>query len=216
LKDLVQKTEIMVRSIFSQLEGSHDWYHIVRVRNLAMLLSETEGGNTFIIEMASLLHDLEDRKLRVYNSTVPDSRSWLQELGVDPAVLDKILQVIEEVSYRGAGVETPCSSAESMIVQDADRLDAIGAIGIARAFAYGGSKNRPLFVPGDEPVLHSSEEDYLKHSGSTIQHFYEKLLLLKDRLNTGTARKLAEDRHHFMLGFLSQFHNEWNIENLDG
>jgi uncharacterized protein len=207
----VETTEQMLKQKFQINEGSHDWFHIDRVRRLALLLAEKEGGDHFIIEMAALLHDLDDWKLKGGNkdSSVAE---WLDFLGLDLKSREHISLIIEEVSFKGAGVSTPCSSVESRIVQDADRLDALGAIGISRAFAYGGSKGHPLHRPGIGPHYHDTFHGYQMHKGSTINHFYEKLLLLKERLNTPEAIRIAEGRHRFMLEFLEHFFREWEQE----
>lgn len=208
LKQLVHKTENMVRERMAAMEGSHDFAHINRVRKMAMYLSSQEGGNPFIIEMAALLHDLEDWKYVEKDAASGATREWLERLGLSDQEVGSITTVIQEVSFRGAGVPTPCTTVESRIVQDADRLDAIGAIGIARAFAYGGSRGRSLYDAVENPMHHNTFEEYKVNRGSTLNHFHEKLLLLKDRMNTPSARRLAESRHNFMLEFLRQFKEE--------
>lgn len=215
LKDLIRKTEEMARKRFLSTEGSHDWHHIDRVRNLALILAEKEGGNADLIELAALLHDLEDYKLQEELTEGPLIEVWLQQEGADNELTRKIIRMIGEVSFKGSGVDTPCSCLESMILQDADRLDAIGAIGIARAFAYGGKKGNPIYLPGVDPVEHTSFDAYKRHKGSTIHHFYEKLLHLKERMNTQTAKQIAARRHQHMEAFLTQFYNEWYFKKLD-
>lgn len=210
-KNWLDKTKNKVKERFSGEEGSHDWHHIDRVRRLALRLCSAEGGDPFIVEMAALLHDMEDWKLNNEIEHHFSVRRWLFSEGMEMDQAEKIFTVISEVSFKGSDVMTPCSSLESMIVQDADRLDAIGAIGIARAFAYGGKKNRPLYVPGEKPVYHSTFEEYRNHQASTIQHFYEKLLLLKDRINTREGRRIAAQRHDLMLQFLDHFFMEWEM-----
>lgn len=209
--DWVETTEQMLKERFRINEGSHDWFHIDRVRNLALLLAEKEGGDPFLIEMAALLHDLDDWKING-GSSGSSVTEWLDFLGMDLKSRERITLIIEEVSFKGAGVMTPCSSVESCVVQDADRLDALGAIGIARAFAYGGSKGHALHQPGVGPLHHDTFDGYQSHKGSTINHFYEKLLLLKERLNTPKAIRIAEGRHRFMLEFLEHFFREWEQE----
>jgi len=162
--------------------------------------------------MAALLHDMEDWKLNSGTQRSFSVREWLITEGMEKEQAERILTVIREVSFKGSDVATPCSSLESMIVQDADRLDAIGAIGVARAFAYGGKKGQPLHVPGAKPVRHASFEEYRNHNGSTVQHFYEKLLLLKDRINTQEGKRMAANRHNFMLDFLDHFFSEWDLD----
>jgi uncharacterized protein len=178
---------------------------------MALFLAGEEGGDLFIVEMAALLHDMEDWKLTDSETKKGITKEWLSAQELTTETIERILQVIAEVSFKGAGVTTPCSSLESMVVQDADRLDAIGAIGIARAFAYGGSKGRPLYLPEQEAVQHQSFESYKKSKSSTLHHFYEKLLHLKNRMNTATAIKLAEKRHQYMLDFADQFKKDWNF-----
>jgi uncharacterized protein len=211
LKEIVDNTENHVRIRFLNEEGSHDWQHIDRVRRMALFLAGEEGGDLFIVEMAALLHDMEDWKLTDSETKKGITKEWLSAQELTTETIERILQVIAEVSFKGAGVTTPCSSLESMVVQDADRLDAIGAIGIARAFAYGGSKGRPLYLPEQEAVQHQSFESYKKSKSSTLHHFYEKLLHLKNRMNTATAIKLAEKRHQYMLDFADQFKKDWNF-----
>ena len=206
---LITETENYVKSIFENETSGHDWWHIHRVRNLALKISKTEGGNYFIIEMAALLHDIDDWKINGDMQT-SNAKAWLTKLKLNDAVTEKILEIIDQVSFKGAGVEISTTSIESKIVQDADRLDAIGAIGIARTFAYGGNKGRPIYNPEIKPELHNDFESYKKTKAPTINHFYEKLLLLKNRLNTDTAIELAEKRHIFMEQFLEQFYREWN------
>ncbi|KJF44504.1 phosphohydrolase [Draconibacterium sediminis] len=209
--ELISATENFIKQHFASDSSGHDWWHIHRVRNMAVHLAENEGGDLFLIEMAALLHDLDDWKLgNGENSS--RTKSWLEQISISKKDADKIEQIIEQVSFKGAGVETKTSSLEAQIVQDADRLDAIGAIGIARTFAYGGNKGRLLHHPDIEPQLHNSFEEYKKTTAPTINHFYEKLLLLKDRMNTKAAQKIAEKRHVFMENFLAQFFSEWDCK----
>ncbi len=208
---LLSKTETYIRDYFEHEGSGHDWWHISRVKNLALKIADSEGGDRFIIEMAALLHDLDDWKLAENNSELK-SESWLNKIGVSDKDTERILQIIEEVSFKGAGVETSANSLEAKIVQDADRLDAIGAIGIARTFAYGGHKGRLLYHPDIEPVMHQSFEAYKNNTAPTINHFYEKLLLLKNLMNTNTARDMAENRHSYMEDFLSHFFDEWECK----
>ncbi|WP_319482586.1 HD domain-containing protein [uncultured Draconibacterium sp.] len=210
-KQLIPATEHFIKQHFASDSSGHDWWHIHRVRNMAIHLAEKEGGNLFLIEMAALLHDLDDWKLGNGENT-SKTKSWLTNIEIDKKDAERIEQIIEQVSFKGAGVETKADSLEAQIVQDADRLDAIGAIGIARTFAYGGSKGRLLHHPDIEPQLHNSFEDYKKTTAPTINHFYEKLLLLKDRMNTKAAQEIAEERHRFMENFLVQFFLEWDCK----
>lgn len=198
----------------SRLEGEgsgHDWWHIVRVWNMARHLCEIERADFFVVELAALLHDVADWKFHDGDNTVGPrvAREILTEHGVEPVVIDSVTTIVSTLSFKGAGVPTPMETLEGKIVQDADRLDAIGAIGIARTFAYGGNKNREMYNPEQKPTQHDSKEAYFHSNGSTINHFHEKLLLLKDRMNTDTAKGIAQSRHEFMEQFLEQFHNEW-------
>ncbi len=205
--NVIKRTEAFVRGLFREESSGHDWWHIHRVRNMAKKIAEIEGGDLFIIEMAALLHDLDDWKLNGDNDN--KSVKWLETSGIDEKDCSRIIRIIEEVSFKGAGVETIPGSIESAIVQDADRLDAIGAIGIARTFAYGGNKNRLIYHPDIKPIMHLSFEEYKSSKAPTINHFYEKLLLLKERMNTNTSKNIAEKRHNFMLDFLNEFYDEW-------
>lgn len=207
-KQQVQETEEYIRINFQNDSTGHDWWHIFRVRNMALKIAEKEGGKRFLIEMSALLHDLEDWKLND-DSNLSKTKKWLQSIRISEIHTSKILQIIEQVSFKGAGVENNATSIEAKIVQDADRLDAIGAIGIARTFSYGGSKGRLIYHPDKKPELHYSFEEYKNNTAPTINHFYEKLLLLKNRLNTKTAIEIAEDRHTFMEEFLKRFYAEW-------
>jgi uncharacterized protein len=188
------------------------------VWQLAKHIAVKENANIHLVEMAALLHDMDDWKLSPENdkkNEYSNARKLLIECAVDSNSIDKVIGIIKEVSFKGANVDTTPTTIEACVVQDADRLDAIGAIGIARAFAYGGSKSRPLFDPNCPPVLHSSFSEYKNSKGSTLNHFYEKLLLLKDMLNTQTAIGIAEKRHNYMEQFVTQFLNEWNVTEID-
>jgi len=208
--EIIKRTEEFVALEFGAEGSGHDWYHIDRVRIMALLIGRKEGCDLFITEMAALLHDMDDWKLTDSEAHVQSkSEKWLAELGVGTEVSSQILRIIDEVSYRGAGIETPVSSLEAAVVQDADRLDAMGAIGIARTFAYGGHKGRLIYDPSVDPVMHSDFQEYKRNTAPTINHFYEKLLLLKGRINTETAKTIAEGRHQFMENYLRQFHEEW-------
>lgn len=206
--NIAAETEDYVRKVFLDEGTGHDWWHIARVRNLALKIAEVEGGNLFIIEMAALLHDLDDWKLtkKAHQQTV---HQFLTTVNLAQKEVLKITEIIDQVSFKGASVYNNTTSKEADVVQDADRLDAIGAIGIARAFAYGGSKGRLIYDPKTKPEKHSDFESYKKGTAPTINHFYEKLLLLKDRLNTDTAKKIARKRHQFIENFLEQFFDEW-------
>lgn len=208
-KNILESTRKYIQSRFEGEGSGHDWWHILRVRNLALHIAEIEGGNIFLIEMAALLHDLDDWKIAGDNQ-MEQTKSWLKKMNLPPKETQIIVQIINEVSFKGAGVSTSTTLLEAAIVQDADRIDAIGAIGIARAFAYGGHKGRLLHDPAVNPVLHDNYSAYKNNNAPTINHFYEKLLLLKDRINTNTAKKIAEDRHRFMETYLERFFDEWD------
>ena len=214
ISKLIQNTEEHVRQLLSGDGSGHDWFHIERVRNVALRIGRQENADLLVVELAALLHDVSDWKYAGGDEKAGPlaARQWLLAQDADSAVIDHVSTIIAELSFKGAGVPTPVSTLEGRVVQDADRLDAIGAIGIARAFAYGGSRGRALYDPSVPPMLHDSFEAYKKGSGPTINHFYEKLLLLKDRMNTPAARKLAAARHQVLEQFLAQFLAEWNGE----
>jgi len=200
-----------VRQKFQHEGTGHDWHHIERVTRNALHIAQTEGGDPTLIEIASLLHDIDDHKFNGgdLEAGARTAEKLLRELEVDDAVIEQVAHIIATVSYKGALVHSIPASLEGQIVQDADRLDAIGAIGIARAFAFGGSKNRPLYEPEQHPELHDNAQAYISSGTHTINHFYEKLLLLKNKMNTPTGKKLAMERHAFMEKFLQQFYSEW-------
>ncbi|MDP2335845.1 MAG: HD domain-containing protein [Bacteroidota bacterium] len=207
---IIQLTERFIDSEFRSEGSGHDWFHVDRVRKMALRLGRKEGCDLFVTEMAALLHDLDDWKLTGSEFHCPSrAGKWLNDMGADADIAAHILRIIEDVSYLGAGAETPVRSVEAAVVQDADRLDAIGAIGIARTFAYGGHKHRLIYDPDVPPVMHHDFQEYKKSTAPTINHFYEKLLLLKDRMNTQTARIMAGQRHQFMDDYLTQFFEEW-------
>lgn len=210
---MINKIAKSVEELCQHDSSGHDWWHIYRVWNLAKLIGKKEDVDLHLVELAALLHDSDDWKLSDKNQeNLPNARRLLIEKNVSKDIIEKVVVIINEVSFKGAGVETKPTSTEAMVVQDADRLDAIGAIGIARTFAYGGFKNQPLHLPNAKPIFHNNFEEYKSTRTSTINHFYEKLLLLKDRLNTDTAKELAIQRHKFMEQFLEQFYLEWNQE----
>ncbi len=209
-QEVIQKTADYIKQEFSDDSSGHDWWHIYRVWQTALHICEHEGADKFIVQLAALLHDLDDWKFNDSDDEIPRrAKGWLDSLSVDPAIKDAVCNIIKHISYKGAGVDNKMDSLEGFIVQDADRLDAIGAIGIARAFAYGGYKNRPLYDPTSPPQLHQTFEQYKNSNSDTINHFHEKLLLLKDKMNTATAKQIAEQRHAVMVQFLSQFMEEW-------
>jgi len=210
--EILRRTEEWVRERMRGEGTGHDWWHVDRVRRMALRLARGEGADLFVVELAALLHDVADHKFHGGDETAGPraAREWLAAAGADPPAIEHVATIIAQLSFKGAGVATPMSTPEGRVVQDADRLDAIGAIGVARAFAFGGSRGRPLHDPDSVPELHDSFERYKSGAGPTIDHFHEKLLLLRDRMNTPAARRIAGERHAFMEAFLAQFHREWD------
>ena len=211
--EIVSQIKSIIKKQFENESTGHDWFHIERVYNMAAFLQKTEGGDLEIIELAALLHDVSDHKFNGGSATLGGDIAFemLINLKYSPVKAEKVREIINQVSFKGANVEHLTSSIEAKIVQDADRLDAIGAIGIARAFAYGGNKERPLFDPSIPPVLHDSFDAYKNSKSHTINHFHEKLLLLRSKLNTSTAINIGNERHEFLELFLKNFMNEWNF-----
>lgn len=209
---LTEKIQELVKTQLSEDSSGHDWFHIERVLKTAQYLQSKEGGDLHIIEIAALLHDISDHKLNggILNNGGRVSHDILIKEGCSETFAQKIAEIVDSISFKGADVKDTPQSLEAMIVQDADRLDAIGAIGIARVFAYGGSKNQAMYEPDLSPSLHSSFEEYVNSKTTSINHFHEKLLLLRDRLHTSTAKKIGEERHVFMKRYLQQFYKEWN------
>lgn len=210
-QEIIEKTATHVKALLSGEGSGHDWWHIYRVWNNAKTIAANEHSDLFVVELAALLHDIGDHKFHNGDETVGPKMAadWLRTLHVSQETTDTIVTIIKELSFKGAGTTSEMSTIEGAIVQDADRLDAIGAIGIARTFAYGGHKNREIYNPEIAPVLHDSFEAYKSSTAPTINHFYEKLLLLKDRMHTASAKQMAEDRHRFMELYLEQFYAEW-------
>jgi uncharacterized protein len=211
-QSIVDRTAQYVRETLAADSSGHDWWHIERVRAMALAIGRREGADLFVVELAALLHDIADWKFHGGDDALGPrlAREWLASLAVEPQTTDHVCDIIAHLSFKGAGVATPMLTLEGRTVQDADRLDAIGAIGIARAFAYGGHKGQPLHDPQLAPQAHASFADYKQNRTTTVNHFHEKLLLLKDRMNTPTGRALAEARHAFMEQFLAQFDDEWH------
>jgi uncharacterized protein len=211
MKTLIDNIRTEVQAHFANDTSGHDWFHIERVEKMAVYIHSFEGGDLEVIQLAALLHDISDHKLNggILNDGARASKVILTKHGASEEISRKVCDIIDRVSFKGAKVDDVMPSLEGKIVQDADRLDAIGAIGIARAFSYGGSRNRPMYVPNQAPVTYNDFESYVKSEGHTINHFYEKLLLLKDRLHTLTAKKIGNERHVFMQTFLKEFYKEW-------
>jgi uncharacterized protein len=209
--NLIDKTILFVKATLAQAEGGHDWFHIERVYKNALLIAASENCDLEIVQLGALLHDIADSKFHDGDETIGPrtARTFLESEKVAPATMDHVIAIIENISFKGGKVERQFSSIELDIVQDADRLDAIGAIGIARTFNYGGFKNRALYNPEIVPNLTMTKDEYKNNEAPTINHFYEKLLLLKDKMNTQTGKQIAQDRHRYMEDFLEQFYAEW-------
>lgn len=207
---IIQQTAAYVKQTLQNAEGGHDWWHIHRVWTNAKRILQTEQADQLTVELAALLHDIADSKFHGGDEEIGPrtATAYLKSINVDPAVIEHVENIIRHMSFK-AGFDGPgFYSIEMGIVQDADRLDAIGAIGIARAFTYGGFKGREIYNPEIEPNLNMTKEEYKNTSAPSINHFYEKLLLLKDKMNTATGKQLAEQRHQFMLEYLNQFYSE--------
>jgi len=193
-------------------EGTgHDWWHVYRVWQMAKRIGKAEKADLYMAELAALLHDVADWKFTGgdFEAGPKQALKLLSSLKVDSETTTKVTDIVRNISFKGAGEENKIKTLEGKIVQDADRLDAIGAVGIARAFAYGGHKGREIFNPQGEVKHHDSFEEYKKGADSTLHHFYEKLLLLKDRMNTKTAKEIATSRHQYLEDFLGRFYKEW-------
>jgi len=214
-QEIIESTEKYLIEQFSGEATGHDWFHIRRVWNLSKSIAKKEGDvDLFVVEMGALLHDIADHKFHDGDDKIGPikAREYLDLFEIEAAKTDKIIDIVKEISFKGMGVPTKMSSKEGEIVQDADRLDAMGAIGVARAFAYGGSKGRPIYDPVVKPVCHTSFAAYKTSTAPTINHFYEKLLGLKDRLNTETGKQEGERRHKFMEDFLQNFYQDWDSQ----
>ena len=211
---LLDNTILFVKQKLENAEGGHDWFHIERVYKNARLIAKEEPCDMTIVQLGALLHDIADSKFNNGDETVGPriARTFLESENVDEPTILHVINIIENISFKGGNFEKKFSSKELDIVQDADRLDAIGAIGIARTFNYGGFKNRTLYNPKIAPKMNMSKEEYKNTEAPTLNHFYEKLLLLKDKMNTPTGKKIAEARHIYMQNFLSQFYAEWEGE----
>lgn len=211
---IIKQIQNYIRKEFEGESAGHDCWHSFRVWKMSKEIAKKEGGNLFVIELAALLHDVADWKF--YGGDIKaggkKAKQLLEKLKVDEETIEHICDIIDNVSFKGAGAENGIKTLEGKIVQDSDRLDVIGAMGIARTFAYGGNKGRGIYNPKIKPKLHKSFGDYKKNKSSSINHFYEKILLLKDRLNTRTAKKIAEKRHKFLENYLKQFFEEWEVK----
>ena len=210
--DLINKTILFVKEKLANAEGGHDWFHIQRVYKNALLISSGETCDETVVKLGALLHDIADSKFHNGDESVGPkvAREFLESEGVSENIIVHVIQIIDNISFKGGNNEKRFSSVELDIVQDADRLDAIGAIGIARAFNYGGFKNRAMHDPQIAPKMNMTKEEYKSSQAPTINHFYEKLLLLKDKMNTSTGKEIAKKRHDYMQGFLAQFYAEWD------
>lgn len=208
---LIENTIAFVKQQLEGAEGGHDWFHIERVYKNALLIAQGEKCDLTVVQLGALLHDIADSKFHGGDETVgpKTARTFLESQNTSEEIIQHVINIIENISFKGGNFEKKFNSKELEIVQDADRLDAIGAIGVARAFNYGGFKNRALYNPAIEPKFNMTKEEYKNSDSPTVNHFYEKLLLLKDKMNTSTGLKIAEERHKFMEQFLSQFYAEW-------
>ncbi|MHA7608299.1 HD domain-containing protein [Elizabethkingia meningoseptica] len=212
MSDLISKTIEFVKKKLEGAEAGHDWFHIERVWKLSKKIAEKETCNQEVVELGALLHDIADPKFHNGDENIgPDTaKAFLKAENVDEDTIQKVVFIIKNISFKNRNEAPEEKPVELQIVQDADRLDAIGAIGIARVFNFGGFKNNPIHIPGQEPRLNQSKEEYKKSNGTTINHFYEKLLLLEGLMNTETGKRMASIRHEYMEGFLKQFYNEWD------
>jgi uncharacterized protein len=211
---IIDKSILFVKEKLENAEGGHDWFHIERVYKNAILIARNEDCDLTVVKLAALLHDIADSKFHDGDETIGPkiAREFLEKENVTEEIIKHVINIIENISFKGGNFQKKFHSKELEIVQDADRLDAIGAIGIARTFNYGGFKNRPLYNPAIAPKLNMNKEEYKNSASPTLNHFYEKLLLLKDKMNTETGKKIALERHKYMENFLSQFYAEWEGE----
>ena len=208
----IAHTITFVKKELENAEGGHDWFHIERVYKNAILISKTEKVDSFIVSLGALLHDIADSKFYNGDEAIGPKKAsdFLNYKKVPEDVIAHVIKIIENISFKGGNKKQQFFSNELAVVQDADRLDALGAIGIARCFNYGGYKNRKLYDPDIKPNLNMTPEEYKNSNSPTINHFYEKLLLLKNKINTTTGKQIAENRHLYMESFLAQFYSEWN------
>ena len=213
-QEIIEKTVEFVKHTLSDAEGGHDWWHIYRVWKSARHIAQHEDVDIFMVELGALLHDIADSKFHGGDENIGPmrAREFLQSIQVDTEVIEHIEKIISNISFKGGRLPQNFKSPELDVIQDADRLDAIGAIGIARTFNYGGHKGRTIYNPHIKPNLQLTKEEYKSSEAPTLNHFYEKLLLLKDRMNTRTGMEMALKRHDFMLSYLDQFYKEWDGE----
>lgn len=213
---VIKTVENKVKEMFMNEGTGHDWYHINRVRNMAMYISNREGGNPEVIELAALLHDISDHKFNGgdFEKGGIVAREWLTKLKVDEEIIQTVTEIVNNISFKGSGEKDVWDCIEGKIVQDADRLDAIGAIGIARTFAYGGKIGQPIYDPKVKPKVNQDVNSYVKERSHTINHFYEKLLLLEERMHTKIGKKIARERTMYMQNFLTQFYREWEGDDI--
>lgn len=211
---MIDKTIAYVKQALKNAEAGHDWFHIERVYNLAMMIAATESCDIKVVQYGALLHDIADSKFHDGDETIGPQKAsdFLKSINESDEIINHVIKIIENISFKGGNFKQDFKSKELDIVQDADRLDAMGAIGIARTFNYGGFKNNPMYDPEIKPNLNMDKDTYKKSKTPTINHFYEKLLLLKDRMNTNKGCELALIRHNFMVDFLKQFENEWYVK----
>ncbi len=212
--NVIENTVDFVKQELEGAEAGHDWFHIERVWKLSKKIAALENANVLVVELGALLHDIADPKFHDGDEEIgpKTAQLFMENHSVEQSVIDSVLYIIKNISFKNRKEAPSEKSIELQIVQDADRLDAIGAIGIARTFNFGGFKNNLMYHPDLQPQLNMSKEDYKKSNGTTINHFYEKLLLIKDLMNTNVGKTLAEERHQYMLGFLDQFYKEWNVD----
>lgn len=213
-QEIIRKTTEFVKHTLANAEGGHDWWHVYRVWKTARHIADSEDVDLFTVELGALLHDIADSKFHNGDEEIGPlkARKFLESLQVDETTISHVSEIIANISFKGGNQNQKFKSPELDVVQDADRLDALGAIGIARTFNYGGHKGRPIYDPQIKPDLHLTKEAYKNSTAPTLNHFYEKLLLLKDLMNTETGRKMAEQRHDYMLAYLTQFYKEWEGE----
>ena len=208
---MIQQTIDYVKAELENAEGGHDWWHIYRVWKTAKQIAASEPVDLQVVELGALLHDIADSKFHDGDETIGPRKAseFLTSIGVEQKTIDHVILIIQNISFGGGNFKKKFQSPELAVVQDADRLDALGAIGIARTFNYGGFKNRAIYDPNIPPQLNMTKEEYKKSTAPSVNHFYEKLLLLKERMNTPTGKKMAEQRHQFMETYLDQFYQEW-------